>query len=315
MYAAPPLIETEVFAELPRELHRPEKLSAWVAARRAGSSHGRSNAMSSSGSWLVGPSFARDGTLYCADIPYGRILRLDAQKRWDVFAEYDGEPSGLKIHRDGRLFVADHKRGLLVFDPKSARMEVLLERANHEPLKGLSDLTFARNGDIYFTDQGQSALQNPSGRVYRLRASGEVDLLFDGLEGPNGLVLNREENILYVSVTRANRIVSIPLLPDYGGVSKCGIFIQLSGSPNGPDGLAVDRDGNLVVVIAGFGTAWVFSRLGEPIYRLKSAAGMSTTDAAYGGPDGRTVFITEAERGVVLTTRLPVAGKPMFSHT
>jgi gluconolactonase len=151
--------------------------------------------------------------------------------------------------------------------------------------------------------------------VFRLRASGEVDLLFDGLEGPNGLVLNREENILYVSVTRANCIVSMPLLPDHGGVSKCGIFIQLSGSPNGPDGLAVDAEGNLVVVIAGFGTAWVFSRLGEPLYRIKSAAGMSTTDAAYGGPDGKTLFITEAAEGVILTTRLPVAGKPMYSHT
>ena len=102
-----------------------------------------------------------------------------------------------------------NKRGLLVFDAKTARMDVVLERAHHEPLKGLSDLTFASNGDLYFTDQGQSALQDPSGRVYRLRTSGELDLLFDGLEGPNGLVLNKHETTLYVSVTRANRIEPI----------------------------------------------------------------------------------------------------------
>ena len=270
--------------------------------------------MSSSSSWLVGPSFDRAGNLYCADIPFGRILRLTPAHKWEVFAEYDGEPSGLKIHNDGRLFVADHKRGLLVFDPATARMEVRLDRVHHEPLMGLSDLTFASNGDIYFTDQGQSALQDPRGRVYRLRTTGEVDLLFDGLEGPNGLVLNREETTLYVSVTRANRIIAIPLLPEYGGVGKCGIYIQLSGSPNGPDGLAVDADGNLVVVVAGFGTAWVFSRLGEPIYRIKSCAGLSTTDAAYGGPDGKTLYITEAQQGAILKVQLPTAGKPMYSH-
>jgi len=92
----------------------------------------------------------------------------------------------------------------------------------------------------------------------RVRATGEIDVLFEGLEGPNGLVLNRQENILYVSVTRANRVISIPLLPDYQGVGKCGIYIQLSGSPNGPDGLAMDEAGNLTVVIAGFGTALGF---------------------------------------------------------
>jgi gluconolactonase len=130
-------------------------------------------------------------------------------------------------------------------------------------------------------------------------------------------VLNKNETTLYVSVTRANRVVAIPLLPDYEGVGKCGIYLQLSGSPNGPDGLAVDEEGNLVVVVAGFGTAWVFSPMGEPLYRIRSCAGSSTTDAAYGGPGRGTLFITEAQHGVVLEAHLPsgVPGKPMFSHT
>jgi len=314
MYPAPPLVETKVFATLPRKYHKPARVSKWVATRRKSGGPPRSNAMSSATSWLVGPSFDRAGNLFCADIPFGRLFRLSRKGEWDVFAEYDGEPSGLKIHRDGRLFVADHKRGLLVFDPRTARMEVVLDAVRHEPFRGLSDLAFAANGDLFFTDQGQSALQDPSGRVYRLRASGELDLLLEGLEGPNGLVLDKPESTLYVSVTRANRIVSIPLLPRYQGLGKCGIYIQLSGSPNGPDGLAVDEAGNLVIVVAGFGTAWLFSRLGEPLLRIRSCAGMSTTDAAYGGPDRRTLFVTEAQHGAILQTRMPVPGKRMYSH-
>ena len=304
MYAAPPVVQTEIFTALPKALHNTGKPSAWVTERRAGALH----------SFLEGPSFDRDGNLYCTDIPYGRIFRISPAGKWEVFAEWGGEPNGLKIHRDGRIFVADHKLGLLVFDPKTAKMDVVLNRPHHEGFKGLNDLVFASNGDLYFTDQGQSALEDPSGRVYRLRASGELDLLFKGVPGPNGLVLSKDEKILYVAATRANRIISMPLLPDYKGVSKCGIFIQLSGSPTGPDGMALDEEGNLAIVHAGFGTVWVFSRLGEPVFRIRSCAGMRTTNVAFGGADRKTLFITEAEHGVILKAQLPVAGKQMFSH-
>ncbi|HEY8368400.1 MAG TPA: SMP-30/gluconolactonase/LRE family protein, partial [Thermodesulfobacteriota bacterium] len=167
---------------------------------------------------------------------------------------------------------------------------------------------FASNGDLYFTDQGQSALEDPTGRVFRLRSTGEVDLLFKGIPGPNGLVLNKQENILHVAATRSNQILSLPLRPNYQGVHKARMFIQLSGSPTGPDGMAMDEAGNLVVVHAGFGTVWVFNAMGEPIYRIKSCAGMRTTNVAYGGPDRRTLFITEAEHGAILKVRMPVPG-------
>jgi gluconolactonase len=304
MYAAPPVLQTELHRALPTELQYRDKPSDWLKERRA-TLH----------SFLEGPAFDRHGNLFVTDIPFGRIFKVSPQGVWEVFAEYDGEPNGLKIHKDGRLFVADHKRGLLVFDPRTKAMDVVLDRPHHEGFKGLNDLTFASNGDLYFTDQGQSALEDPSGRVYRLRATGELDLLYKGLEGPNGLVLNKEENLLYVAVTRTNRIISMPLLPDYRGVSKCGIFIQLSGSPTGPDGMAIDDEGNLAIVHAGFGTVWLFSRLGEPLYRIKSCAGMRTTNVTYGGPDRRTLYITEAEHGAILKVRLPVAGKTLYSHT
>lgn len=302
MYAAPALIQTEVFTRMPQKLHKTEEPSEWVAHRGAGNLH----------SFLEGPSFDRDGNLFCVDVAHSRIFKITPGGEWSVFADYDGEPNGLRFHKDGRIFVADHKRGLLCFDAKTAAMTVILDRPHREGFKGLNDLVFASNGDLYFTDQGQSALEDPSGRIYRLRATGELDLLFKGLEGPNGLVLNRQENLLYVAVTRTNRIVSIPLKPNYKGISRAGIFIQLSGSPTGPDGMALDEAGNLVIVHAGFGTVWVFSALGEPLYRIKSCAGMRTTNVAFGGPDRKTLFITEAEHGVILKASLPVPGCLMY---
>ena len=76
--------------------------------------------------------------------------------------------------------------------------------------------------------------------------------------------------------------------------------------------MAVDEDDNLVVVHAGFGTVWVFSPFGEPLYRIKSSAGLRTTNVTYGDADRRSLFITEAQHGVILRARLPVPGKTMF---
>jgi gluconolactonase len=212
------------------------------------------------------------------------------------------------------VFVADHRHGIMVHEPGSGHIAPYLVQVHREGLKGVNDLLFASNGDLYFTDQGESALENPTGRVFRLRSDGRtVDLLMSGLAGPNGLALDEARRILYVAITRENAIFSLPIEPDYRGMKKAGRFIQMSGA-TGPDGLALDEDGNLAVVHAGAGTVWLFSRLGELLYRIRSCAGMRTTNLAYGGRDRRTLYVTEAEQGVILHVRLPIAGQPMYSH-
>ena len=118
--------------------------------------------------------------------------------------------NGLKIHRDGRIFVADYRNGLLRLDPGSGRVVPVLSRRNTERFKGLNDLTFAANGDLYFTDQGQTGLHDPTGRVYRLSPDGKLDLLIVNVPSPNGLVLNLAENVLYVAVTAATHLAHAP---------------------------------------------------------------------------------------------------------
>jgi gluconolactonase len=52
----------------------------------------------------------------------------------------------------------------------------------------------------------------------------------------------------------------------------------------------------------------------EPILRVRSPAGISTTNIAYGGPDNATLFITESEAGSILMTRMPAPGQTLYSH-
>lgn len=299
MYAAPPIVEADVFACLPAALSQPERQSAWTQARQH----------RSPGAFLEGPAFDREGTLYCTDIPFGRIFRIDADGQFSLVRAYDGEPNGMKIRADGRAIIADHRLGLLALDLRTGSIVPLLERAWGEAFKGLNDLIFAANGDLYFTDQGQSGLQDPSGRLFRLSAGGVLECVLDGIPSPNGLAFAPGESVLYLNVTRANAIWRVPL-DRHGHASKVGVFIQMSGG-GGPDGLAVDCEGNLVVAGPGTGSVWVFSPSGEPILRIKSPGGRPT-NLAFGGPDRRTLFITDAGNSTILSHRMPYPGLPLL---
>jgi gluconolactonase len=229
LYHPPQDIPTEVFARLPDRLRMQGRASGWAFGKGHDFLH----------SFLEGPSFDRDGNLLVVDIPFGRILRVSPEAEWSVVAEYDGWPNGLKLHRDGRAFIADHRRGIMQLDIATGSVTPVLQEVRREGFKGTNDLVFASNGDLYFTDQGQTGLQDPTGRVYRLGVDGRIDCLLDNIPSPNGLVLAPNETALFVAVTRANQIWRLPLHQD-GTTSKVAAFITLSGGLAGPDGLALD---------------------------------------------------------------------------
>ncbi len=303
-FAPPQAIEAQVFATLPDRFRRRDMPPGRAASGRS---------VPSEGCFLEGPSFDRAGNLYVTDIPYGRVFCISPAAEWTLVAEYEGEPNGLKIHRDGRIFITDYRNGVMLLEPSSGRVTPLLTGYNAERFKGVNDLVFAGNGDLYFTDQGQTGLQDPTGRVHRLRAEdGRLELLADNLPSPNGLVLNGAEDVLYVAVTRANAVWRLPLLPD-GRVSRMGLFVQLSGG-RGPDGLAMDEADGLAVAHPDMGAAWVFDRRGEPLFRVRSPRSEVVTNLAYGGPGNRTLHVVDSVAGCILTAELPTPGRWLFSH-
>jgi len=302
LYPPPTVLTAGVFARLPEKFRRRTR-TAWADANRAGEAID---------SFLEGPSFDRAGDLWVTDIPHGRVFRISPAGEWTQVTEYDGWPNGLKIHRDGRIFITDYKRGIMLLDPTGGTVTPLVETRHTESFKGVNDLVFAANGDLYFTDQGQTGWHDATGRVYRLRVSGALERLIDTVPSPNGIVLNLPETQLYVAVTRANAVWRMPFMPD-GAVSKVGTWIQLSGGLGGPDGLALDAEGGLIVADPGM-EVWRFDRLGQPTHRIESPAGLLCTNVAFGGRDNRWLFITESESGSILRCELPVAGKPMYSH-
>lgn len=287
LFPPPRIIETTVFAEMPAALRRPV-VSEWSRANKRGAPVD---------SYIEGPCFDTAGNLFITDIPHGRVFRIAPDGTWTTAADYDGEPNGLALHPDGRLFITDYKNGILALDPTSGRIEPVLTRSNSERFKGVNDLVFAGNGDLFFTDQGQTGLHDPTGRVYRLRTDGRLDLLLANGPSPNGLALSPEEDVLYVSMTRDNAIWRLPLLPQ-GGTAKVHRFATYFGA-TGPDGMAMDAKGNLLVAHAGLGHVLVHGAHGQLIAAFRSIRGSFTTNVAF-HPDGKGVVIADSTSGTVL---------------
>lgn len=296
----PQVRDMEVHARLPDRFRRTGKRTAWADANRAGQP---------TDSFLEGPVFDAAGHLYVTDIPFGRIFRIDAHGDWELVAEWDGEPNGAKFLDERELLVTDYRNGLMAVDVARGTVRPFLDRRNSERFKGVNDLVFDAAGNLYFTDQGQTGLHDPTGRLYRLRADGRLDLLLANVPSPNGVALSPDERVLYLGATRGNQVWRVPLLED-GSVSKVSAFFTSYG-PSGPDGLAVDEAGRVIVANPGLGYAWVLNHRAEPELVLRSCAGASLTNLAFGGPDRKTLYCTESVTGTVVRTTLETAGLPI----
>lgn len=296
MWTDPPkLIQPSLLSRLPDALRR-LRPTAWADANRAGQAVD---------SFLEGPCFDAAGNLYCTDIPHGRVFRVSGS-HWEVVAEYEGWPNGLAA-RGEDLLVADYRHGLLTLDPVTGAMAPLLETILSEGFRGINDLILLPDGGVVFTDQGQTGLQDPSGRVWRLHPDGRMDKLITNGPSPNGLVMNRAGTHLMVAMTRSCEIWRFVLRPD-AVVAKANLFFRIPAGTSGPDGLAVDAHDRLFVANPGHGQVWVVDAHGLCTHRIDCTGfGRMPTNCSF-APDGRTLVITESQSGSLLAAEIPAPG-------
>lgn len=293
----PSLVMAEVHTTMPDIFRKTGVRSKWADANRGGTPVD---------SFIEGPVFDQMGNLYITDIPFGRIFKIDPLNNWTLITEYDGEPNGMKFLSERILLVTDYKNGLMRINIDDGTVEPYLERRNSESFRGLNDLTIDSKGNIYFTDQGQSGMHQPNGCVYRLAPDGRLDILLNNVPSPNGIVLSPDEKVMFIAVTRGNCVWRAPLMSD-GSVTKVGQFFTSYG-PSGPDGLAIDELGNLIVANPGLGYVWHLNHRAEPIQIYSSPLGTSVTNLAFGGVEGKTIFCTESVTGSILSVNMPNRG-------
>lgn len=261
-------------------------------------------------STLEGPAFDRDGNLCFVDWETSRIIALAPSGEVKEIFNTGGIPAGLAVDQDGSLWVADegdHIHGLLRID-RDGSSRVVIDSYEGSSLNGANDLIFAADGSVFFSDPWGSSAETPIGGFYRLRRDGRLDRLDSGLAFPNGVALSPDERYVYLAETYRTRILRYELRPD-GHVGPKEEWAQ-TGPPSGPDGMAVDIDGFLYCAHYGGGRIDVFAPDGG-LVEVIPVPGANPTNCAFGGPDNRTLFVTEVETGSIYSCESAVPGLPL----
>ena len=141
-----------------------------------------------------------------------------------------------------------------------------------------------------------------------MAVDGAPQLLAEGPRFTNGIAFGPDASQLYVAETFGQRV--LVYLVQGGSLGEPREFCRTD--PGFPDGMCFDEDGRLYVAATMGGEVQVFDRDGRCVDRLPCGDGSLATNCCFGGPDGRTLFVTESRGERVLAFDLDVAGLPLF---
>jgi gluconolactonase len=235
--------------------------------------------------------------------PPSKIHQLVLPKAFQVFIQ-DAGSNGLAIDGKGLVACTHDTQTLSRYDLGTRERSVFVSDFQSKHFNSPNDVALHSGGHVYFTDPdwqlaGRHSDTGVTG-VYWRNPSGEVRLVDADLKEPNGITLSPDETRLYVGA--ADGGVSVyPLLAD-GSLGPRQHFADVQE----PDGMAIDCAGHLFVASHGPGKVIVLSPEGKTLATLDVAP--RATNAAFGGPDRRTLLIT-AGTGVY-SIRSAVPGFP-----
>jgi gluconolactonase len=285
-----------------------------------------------------------DGTVLVSEMAAGRITRIHPDGARSTVAEPGGGPNGVAVLPGGDLVVCQGGGSgwaerpwpyagpgsvslLLPSGPGDRPLEPQVQRIaadgtvstwfTHdvagEPLKRPSDVVVDREGGVYLTDFGglRGRTRALAGVLYAPPDGPLRELVFP-IELANGIALSPDERELHVTETRTRRLWGFELL-EPGRVGRWrSIGTVPAGGPIGfgsADGCCVDQEGNVIVATIGAGGFTVFAPSGEVLAQEPLDGDPKPTNVAFGGSDGRTIYLTCGSSGRLLAVEgWPIAG-------
>ncbi len=276
--------------------------------------------------WSEGPVWrAKEGDLLFTDVPANIAYRWREGQGVDVFLRPSGDTgdtenssgegaNGLALDAAGRLVLCQHgDRRIARLGADSPRYESLVERCDGKRFNSPNDLCFDRAGNLFFTDPPYGLGRNATAElgfhgVYRRAVDGTVTVLHRDLDRPNGIALSPDEKTLYVANSgdrpgMRTFLMAFALRAD-GSVDAGRVLfdaepLRAAGQPGLMDGLKVDAAGNLWAT--GPGGVLIINAEGKHLGTVRT--GTATANCAFGGPDGRTLYITANNMLLRVATR------------
>ena len=257
----------------------------------------------------------KEKMLLLSDVPGNTIYKWTEAKGKEVYVKPGGYtdtvkrggfmgPNGLALSSDGKLFVCQHgdRRVAILdasFNTPQSKFITAAGQYNGKRLNSPNDLVFSVNGDLYFTDPAygfERGTRSPEKDltfqgVYKMNKAGNITLLVDSIESPNGIALFPGEKKLLVanSDNRKKRWYTYEIGQN-GTLTNAKIFYDVSNEKGAGlcDGLKIDKKGN--VFATGPGGIWIFTKNGKLIGKI-NINGVSGSNCAL-TPDNKILFIT-----------------------
>jgi gluconolactonase len=250
---------------------------------------------------IEGPSCDREGNIYAVNFGKEQTVgKVTPDGRGEIFVTLPGKSVGNGIVFDsrGRMYVADYVgHNVLRIDLKSKAIEVFAHAAMNQP----NDLAIAPDDTIYASDPDWA---NGKGQVWKVSKSGEVERVAADLGTTNGIEVSPDGKWLYVNESVQRNVWKFPIKPD-GTLGEKQLIKRFTD--HGFDGMRCDADGNLYITRHGKGTVVIMTPEGE-VLREVDVLGKSPTNLCFGGPDGKTVYVTEVEHTRLVTFRVERPG-------
>jgi gluconolactonase len=269
--------------------------------------------------WSEGPLWRKKGGyLVFSDVPKNTIYKWKDGEGLTVFLRPSGftgpNPPGRELGSNGltedlagNLVMADHgNRQVARLDDSLFTKTTLAARHDGKRLNSPNDVVFRANGDMYFTDppyglrglNADPAKELQQNGVYRVTPDGTVSLVAQDLVYPNGLAFSPDQKTLYVAQSEAKRAVVMAYdVNADGNLARGRVFFDATplvgpSRPGVPDGMRVDRRGNLFAT--GPGGVLIISPAGKHLGTI--VTGQPTANVTFGGDDGATLYITANDR-------------------
>lgn len=251
---------------------------------------------------IEGPAVNHEGMLFAVNYQeQGTIGKVNDQGEAEVYLRLpEGSiGNGIRFDKEQHMYIADYAGHKVYRVEKGSRVpEIWAEGAEmNQP----NDLALADSGVIYLSDPNW---ETSTGNLWMVPEAGKLVLLEADMGTTNGIEVSPEGKFLYLNESVQRKVWKYNILPD-GTVSEKALLIAFDD--HGLDGMRCDSEGNLLITRYGKGTVVMVSPAGKILEEF-TLKGKNPSNLAFGGKDGKTVYVTMADRGCVETIRVPNKG-------
>jgi len=251
---------------------------------------------------IEGPACDATGNVYAVSCQREHTIgRATPDGRCEVFVELPKGSSGngIRFDHQGMMYVADYTgHNVLKIDPSTRAITVF---AHGPAMNQPNDLTIAPDDTLYASDPNW---KQGTGQVWRIDRSGKVTRVAADLGTTNGIEVSPDGKVLYVSESRQRKLWAFSIEPD-GSLSGKRLIVEFPD--HGTDGMRCDVDGNLYITRQGKGTVVKLSPTGRALREI-GVLGAHPSNLCFGGPDGRTVYVTEVDHKRIVQFRVDRPG-------